>query len=302
MAIFDKANTSFMKFFLKFVHWTVNVLYCLSILAAVYVLLQIFLFTSFKIPSDSMEPEIIMGDQVLVCKLVYGARLFNLFDALKGKQVKIYRVPGFRNIRRNDVVVFNFPYPNKGKKKMEMHIMKYYMKRCTGLPGDTLEIRNGFYHICGYSGSLGNIKSQRNVSVQERDSFGNGVFNTFPFDSIEKWNIKEFGPLYIPKTGDVLAMNRTNYLLYKKLIEWEQNATLVWKDSSVWLRDSLITLYQFQKNYYFMSGDRVENSQDSRYWGLLPEEYIVGKAWIIWKSKDLNTGKIRWKRFFKKIH
>jgi signal peptidase I len=246
-----------------------------------------------------MEPEIVMGDRVLVCKLVYGARLFNLFDALKGKQVKIYRAPGFGNIRRNDAVIFNFPYPNKGK--MEMHIMKYYMKRCTALPGDTLEIRNGFYHIRGYCGLLGNIESQRKVSVQGRDYFEKGVFNTFPFDSIEKWNIKEFGPLYIPKTGDVLAMNRTNYLLYKNLIEWEQNATMVRKDSSVWLNDSLITSYRFQKNYYFMSGDRVENSQDSRYWGLLPEEYIVGKAWIIWKSKNLNTGQIRWKRLFKKI-
>jgi signal peptidase I len=248
-----------------------------------------------------MEPEIIMGDHVLVCKPVYGARLFNLFDALKGKQVKIYRAPGFSKIRRNDVVIFNFPYPNQ-RDKMEMHIMKYYMKRCIGLSGDTLEIRNGFYHIRGYCDILGNIKSQLKVSIQGRDCFEDGVFNTFPFDSIEQWNIKEFGPLYIPKTGDVTAMNRTNYLIYKNPIEWEQNATLVWKDSSVWLRDSLITSYQFQKNYYFMSGDRVENSQDSRYWGLLPEEYIVGKAWIIWKSKDLNTGKIRWNRLFKKIY
>jgi signal peptidase I len=248
-----------------------------------------------------MEPEIIMGDRVLVCKLVYGARLFNFFDALKGKQVKIWRAPGFRNIRRNDVVVFNFPYPNKGN-KMEMHIMKYYMKRCTGLPGDTLEIRNGFYHVRGYCGLLGNKESQRRVSKQEKQYFAKGVFRAFPFDSIYDWNIQEFGPLYIPKTGDVLAMNRTNYLMYKKQIEWEQNAALVWKDSSVWLNDSLIASYRFQKNYYFMSGDKVENSQDSRYWGLLPEEYIVGKAWTVWKSKDLNTGKIRWKRFFKKIH
>lgn len=59
--------------------------------------------------------------------------------------------------------------------------------------------------------------------------------------------------------------------------------------------------YRFLKNYYFMAGDKGLNSQDSRYWGLLPEEYIVGKAAFVWKSVDPYTGKLRWDRFMKKI-
>jgi len=97
-------------------------------------------------------------------------------------------------------------------------------------------------------------------------------------------------------------MNRTHYLLYGKLIEWEQNATLAWKDSAVRLNDRPVDSYRFLKNYYFMGGDYTEDSRDSRYWGLAPEEYIVGKAWIVWKSVDPHTGKFRWERFLKTIH
>jgi signal peptidase I len=96
-------------------------------------------------------------------------------------------------------------------------------------------------------------------------------------------------------------MNRINYALYKKPVEWEQKGVLSYHDSSVYLNDAPINAYRFQKNYYFVAGDRTEDSRDSRYWGLLPEEYIVGKAWIVWKSVDPYTGKFRWGRFLKVI-
>ena len=97
-------------------------------------------------------------------------------------------------------------------------------------------------------------------------------------------------------------MNRTNFILYKKLIEWEQQGTIEYKDSTSFLNGRPIDGYRFLKNYYFMAGDNGMNSQDSRYWGMLPEEYIVGKAWIIWKSVDPYTETFRWKRFMKIIH
>jgi signal peptidase I len=281
-------------------NWTVDVVFWLSMLAVAYVCVQVFLLASFRIPSDSMAPELMNGDQALVCKPVYGARLFNLFATLRNEQVEIYRLPGFRRIRRNDVVTFNFPYPHTGD-KMEMHIMKYYIKRCVGLPGDSLEIRNGFYHVRGLEAPLGNVESQRKVSAREKASFDEGVYRTFPQDSATGWNIKDFGPLYIPKKGDVLPMNRLHYLLYKKLIEREQNAVLTCTDSTVYLNGRAMASYRFQKDYYFMAGDHTEDSKDSRYWGLLPEEYIVGKAWIIWKSVEPSSGKIRWERVLKLI-
>lgn len=105
-----------------------------------WLLAQVFLFSSFRIPSDSMSPALQKGDCVLVWKPIVGARLFNLHRSLQLEQTEIYRLPGFRKIRRNDVVVFNFPHPNDWS-RMEMHIMKYYIKRCIGLPGDTVSIK-----------------------------------------------------------------------------------------------------------------------------------------------------------------
>jgi signal peptidase I len=267
-----------------------------------YVLLLIFLFASFKIPSNSMSPTLDTGDRVLVFKPILGPRLFNLFTTLSGEQAEIYRAPGIRKVKRNDVVVLNFPHPGSWD-KIEMHILKYYIKRCIGMPGDTLSIDNGYYKVKGVDTPLGNIASQQAVSKRKNDTFEEGVFRSFPYDSVIDWNIKDFGPFYIPKKGATLPMDRKNYVLYKKVIEWEQQKELsLTNDSIILLATEVIYSYQFQKNYYFMAGDRVEDSQDSRYWGLLPEEYIVGKACLVWKSIDSYTGKFRWGRFMKRIN
>ena len=96
-------------------------------------------------------------------------------------------------------------------------------------------------------------------------------------------------------------MDSTAVKLYRNLIEWEQKDKLIFQGKEIFLGDSLIHEYRFQENYYFMGGDYMENSKDSRYWGLLPEPYIVGVATRIWKSVDKFTGKIRWDRVMKKI-
>ena len=115
------------------------------------------------------------------------------------------------------------------------------------------------------------------------------------------WNVLNFGPLYVPKKGDCIMMDRKHFLLYKKLIEWEQNTSLECKDSFVYMNGILLESYTFQKNYYFMGGDCVDNSIDSRYWGLLPEEYIVGKVSCILYSLSPFVHHFRWNRFLKFI-
>lgn len=278
----------------------VNLAFASVCLLLLWILAQVFVFASFRIPSDSMSPELRDGDFVLVWKPIMGARLFNLTKSLNLEQTEIYRLPGFRKIKRNDVVVFNFPHPNNWN-RIEMHIMKYYIKRCIGLPGDTLSIRNGMFHVNGFDGVLGNIISQKQVSLSTRKDYPKVGYRSFPFDSLLNWNIKDFGPLYIPKSGDKQKMNRTTYVLYRKMIEWEQKGKLELRGERIFLNDSLISDYQFRKNYYFVSGDNGKNSQDSRYWGLLPEEYIVGVASRIWKSENSYTGDICWDRVWKKI-
>ena len=270
-------------------------------LVLVLFLVQLFCFTSFRIPSDSMEPALKDGDRILVNKMITGARLFNVFAALNNEEVAIHRMPGWRKFKRNDILVFNFPYQMNRWDSIRMDVMQYYVKRCIAVPGDTLEIRNGFYKIRGCNEPLGNYKAQQYLAGLQKPEEHGIVVGTFPYDGQLGWSIREFGPLPIPQKGQVAVMNRTNFLLYRQLISWEQKKKLQWEDGQALLGDSAISQYCFQKNYYFVSGDNMANSQDSRYWGLLPEEYIVGKATRIWYSEDKFTRKIRWERIMKQI-
>ena len=182
-----------------------------------------------------------------------------------------------------------------------MDIKRYYVKRCIALPGDTFEIRQGINKVRGVEETLGNIERQRILPHTFMPTEGWQEKGVFPQDTLLKWSLLEFGPLYLPAQGDEIAMNRKHHSLYKHLIEWEQKEKLTLKGDSVWLGDSLIQSYRFQENYYFVAGDRVTSSRDSRYWGLLPEPYIVGVASLIWKSVGTETGKVRWKRVMKTI-
>ncbi len=277
-----------------------TVLFSICILIIVFISFQVTTFTTFHIPSDSMYPALQAGDNVLVNKWIMGARIFNIWDALEDKEVKIHRLPGVGKIKRNDVLVFNFPYPAK-KDSLAMDVMLYYVKRCIALPGDTLEIRNGFYRIRGTGEELGNMAAQRRISaLTENDSRG-VVMESFPWSKRLGWTIKEFGPLPVPAKGQVVSLDSISILFYQHIIRYEQKKELSLRDKLIYLGDSLIREYRFKENYYFVSGDNMENSRDSRYWGLLPESYIVGKATRIWKSKAPADGHIRWDRVFKKI-
>ncbi|MBF0731965.1 signal peptidase I, partial [Bacteroides acidifaciens] len=119
-------------------------------------LMQLFCFTSFRIPSDSMEPALKDGDRILVNKMIKGARLFDVFAALDNEEVTIHRMPGWGSFQRNDILVFNFPYQMNRWDSVRMDVMQYYVKRCVALPGDTLEIRGGFYKVRGCDEQLGN--------------------------------------------------------------------------------------------------------------------------------------------------
>ena len=287
----------------RFIDWVINLCFWLCGFIVVWLFAQVFCVTSFHIPTDSMEPILEPGDVIMVDKLTYGARLFNVVDAVEGKQVKIRRMPGMGSIKRNDVVVFNYPCPKKWR-RIEMDVMQYYVKRCVALPGDTFRIVNGHYRVAGYAGILGCTDAQeRFMTLIEERGFSDDTVGVraYPEDSLIGWTVKEFGPLYIPKAGDTITIDSRNARLYRNMVEWEQSKNLRYEGENVYLGDSLITTYCFLKNYYFVAGDKAENSRDSRYWGLLPEEYIVGKAVRVWKSTDRRTGQRRWDRTFKKI-
>ena len=133
-----------------------NLAFFVFCMVLILFLVQLFCFTSFKIPSDSMEPVLKDGDRILVNKMIKGARLFNVFAALDNEDFTIHRMPGWGNFKRNDILVFNFPYQQNRWDSIRMDVMQYYVKRCIDLPGDTLEIRGGFYKIRGCNEQVGN--------------------------------------------------------------------------------------------------------------------------------------------------
>jgi len=277
-----------------------SISFYICVLIFIWLVFQITTFAIFRIPTGSMQPTLQPGDNILVNKCIMGARVFDIWEAAEDKEVEIHRLPGLGKVKRNDVLVFHYPYPHKND-SLSMHLLKYYVKRCIALPGDTMGIKQGHYFIKGFDGPIGNVEAQKRIARLRKEDARDIVMDTYPWDKYLNWTIQDFGPLHVPARGQTVAMDSTAVKLYRKLIEWEQKKPLTRDGNKVYLGDSLIQEYRFQENYYFMGGDYMENSKDSRYWGLLPEPYIVGVATRIWKSVDKSTGKRRWDRVMKKI-
>lgn len=266
-----------------------------------FVVLRVFVLGWFKIPTSSMYPALQPGDNIIVSKIHTGAKLYNVFAALRGEDVKIYHIAGIKKPKRNDILVFYYPYPLSNN-TISLHPNTYHIKRCMGLPGDSLEIVNGHYYINGAKIDSKNNEVQHNVSPLPNNEITQSEPEVYPRNAAIKWDCKNFGPLFIPAKGSTINMDSTTFVPYKHLIDWEQQKPLRLLQNTVYLDNLPIKTYTFKSNYYFMAGDNASSSYDSRHWGLLPEEFIVGKAWFIWKSEDMQTGKINRSRFLKKIH
>ena len=286
--------------FRKYVDKLLTLACGVCVLFIMVILLQVTTFASFRVPTGSMNPTILSNDYILVNKSIMGARIFDIWEAAEEKEVEIHRLPGLGKVKRNDVLVFHYPYPHKND-SLSMHLLKYYVKRCIALPGDTMGIRHGHYYIKGIDEPIGNIWAQKRMGWLRKDDAMGIMMDAYPMDKYINWTIQDFGPLHVPAKGQTVAIDSTAVKLYRNLIEWEQKKPLTREGNKVYLGDSLIREYRFRENYYFMGGDNMENSKDSRYWGLLPEPYIVGVATRIWKSVDKWTGDVRWDRVMKKI-
>ena len=246
-----------------------------------------------------MMPTLLPGDYIIANKLTYGARIFTNLKFDDNSDPPLKRIPGIGYIKRNDVIVFNGPYREKWD-TIRMNLEKIYVKRCIGLPGDSLSIINGFYHISGIVDTIGYFPGQAHQFLY-RNNLDPVILSTFPFDSTIHWDASNFGPFYIPVAGTTILLTPRNYVLYHKLIVYETQAVILQKESQVFINNTLRNDYTFRSNWYFMAGDNSINSQDSRYFGLIPEAYIIAKASLVISSKDKNTGKRRWNRMLKPI-
>ncbi|HRZ42930.1 MAG TPA: signal peptidase I [Bacteroidales bacterium] len=151
------------------------------------------------------------------------------------------------------------------------------------------------------------IRSSRIPGISSIDMYpqqpGNAIF---PQDTLNfHWSLDNFGPLYIPKAGDRIELTPQNLSLYRRAIVVYEGNKLESRDGKVYLNDQPATHYTFKMNYYWMMGDNRHNSLDSRYWGFVPEDHVVGKAVFVWASLDKNkgwlNGKIRWDKLFRKV-
>jgi len=173
-------------------------------------------------------------------------------------------------------VVFNFPLHDE---KISFKINHVYCKRIAGLPGDSVGARAGYTYNNNCDTLLG-CESMQHKLAHRADSVlkGYDVYDVAPFDERFQWTIKDWGPLYVPRKGDVIRLTPRDAVLYKKVLEWEtgKRITYDWDSGRVYANGRLMKWHRFTHNYYFVLGDHAPDSYDSRYWGLVPEEYIVG--------------------------
>ena len=359
-------------------------------------LIHLFVFQLYKVPTSSMEKTILIGDYLYVSKVSYGPQVPNTplsmpfvyntmpFSTSKksySEAIKwdYHRLKGLKPIRRNDVVVFNFPAgdtvllenqmvtyydvvreyqatygKSEGRRRLNedytvvarpVDKRENYIKRCVAIPNDTIRIVDTEVFINGepqidiptrqyiyfvqttapltkytldklgiteYSGSAPyyhmsmtdeTVKQLRQLPIVAdvvRYNDKQGSMNVFPNDEAYNWTSDNFGPLWIPAKGATVTITAENLPLYRRIIEQYEGHTLAVGESGEIIIDGVPTTeYTFAMDYYWMMGDNRHNSADSRFWGFVPEDHIVGKASFIALSVGENG--IRWNRLFKKI-
>ena len=146
------------------------------------------------------------------------------------------------------------------------------------------------------------------VSVEEQvdvypPDYPDSYLMLFPYKESFRWTRDNYGPIWIPEAGKTVKLNMENLPLYERIIRvYEKNQLDVTPEGSIIINGNVTDEYTFKQDYYFMMGDNRHNSLDSRYWGFVPEDHIVGRPALIWLSTDINKSfpaNIRWRRFFK---
>lgn len=191
--------------------------------AALAVTIPVFLTDRFTIRGGSMLPTLHDGQHVFVNKLLMGARIYTKYD-FSDPVMESFRMPGLRNVRPGDIVIFNYPYPDSTG-KIHFRINYVYAKRCIGRSGDTVGIRNGYYYNSSLPATVIGTEryqrwlSRRPDSVLKADTVLRFEAVALPDGTI--WTIKDYGPLYIPGAGDTIRLTENNIFLYGRLIEYE---------------------------------------------------------------------------------
>lgn len=247
-----------------------------AILAAF--VLKTFVVEAFRIPTGSMEKTLLVGDFLLVNKFIYGA---STPRRIPFTELEIPRItlPAFKDPERKDVVVFEYPGDRDQVRPQER---VNYIKRLIGVPGDTIRIVNKVVFVNGKEffrpPGIQYVSSHTKPAEEaEYRIFPRGAF----------WNEDNYGPVVVPKKGQTVELNYRNIELWRTIINRELDSEAVRVEGrNIFILDKPASKYTVQKNYYFMMGDNRDDSADSRFWGFVPRDKIIGKAFIVYWSWD----------------
>ncbi|HOK13337.1 MAG TPA: signal peptidase I [Candidatus Kapabacteria bacterium] len=236
------------------------------------------LIASFVVPTGSMERTVLTGDFLFVNKLIFGPSTPQIIPFVN-IPLPFYKFPGLRKPEKNDVIVFIFP---GYRDEVEASEFQYYLKRCVATAGDTLQIINNVLYVNGVEQKL-----PPNAVVSSnplRDPME--TLRTFPKG--RNWTHDNYGPIRIPKKGDVINLSLDNLDEWDIFIKREGNDLKV-EGNQIIINGKPTDKYIVQRDYCFGIGDNRDFSLDSRYWGFIPYDNVLGKPLIIywsWEIKD----------------
>jgi len=265
-----------------------------TVLVALF--LKIFVVEAYRIPTGSMENTLLVGDFLIVNKLAYGFRTPSRVP-MTNVAMPILKIPLWGHVHRGDVVVFEFP---GSLDEVRPPKAVNYVKRCIGLPGDTVSIIHGRVVVDGNMLDL-----PPSAKPADESGYYFGSRRTTPFPPGSSFTLFDFGPIVVPKQGDTIAVNAESIPRWKILIEREGHTVFVDEKDQVFIDGQNTSRYILKQDYYFMLGDNRDNSLDSRYWGFVPASNIVGRALLVywsWESESMaessmaKSSNIRWNR------
>ncbi|MFC2083454.1 signal peptidase I [Bacteroidota bacterium] len=283
----------------KFLEFLKNLFFA----AIAALLIKSFLIETSRVPTGSMEKTILIGDFLFVNKFIYGSSSPRNIP-FTNISLPYFQLPAIREPEKGDIVVFEYPGDRDEIKPKEI---SNYVKRCIGTPGDTVEIKNKVVFVNGEE-----IPIPPNIQYLKPKPIPAGVKNPFIFPKNVNWNEDNYGPYSIPKAGDIIELNRANISAWETIINREIGRKVVRvKGNQIFIDNKIVTYYTLQKDYFFMMGDNRDDSADSRFWGLVPRDLIIGEALMIYWSwnpsidfSDLfnKLGSIRIGRIAKLVH
>ncbi len=334
--------------------WLREWLNALLFAAVAALIIRALFLEAFRIPTPSMESTLLTGDFLLVSKLHYGARtpmtlgvpFTNIY--VRGIRLPWFRLPGFMDVRRGDIMVFNYPVDEEAICRKTN-----YIKRAVGIAGDTLGIRDKVIYINDEpENPVETFEQHYEVQVRERlrlspskvrnaggeilhatgdyyrinmtnrtagemsqwpeieaiqplvlpPSFNDFARQPFSFSQGFSGNYHHMPDFVVPFEGQTVSLSDDNWHLYEDIVIRHEQNTVSRTDDLFVINGDTTRQYTIQQDYYFMVGDSRDNSEDSRFWGFVPEDHVVGRAWVIYFSWDGERFLPRVRRFLNRIN